>query len=659
MLNPPPRLASPDSELFDAVIIENVTPLVDGGRHPVKRIPGEPLHASADVFKNGHDEMSAVLKWRKSGRDAWMETPMIPSDNDRWHAACAFGEIGMHEFAIHAWGDAFKSWQVEFRKKIEGGVEDLSTEIEEGARLLEDAARRAADADDKDAATTLRRYAASLRRTEPGDVLALAHTPELEALVTVWQSRTLGAETPGLPVWVDRERARFSAWYEFFPRNAKGDGTPSTFRDCLERVRYAKDLGFDIVYFPPIHPIGITNRKGRNNSLTCGTDNPGSPWAIGGPAGGHRTVEPALGTLDDFAWLVEETRKLGLEVALDFAINCSPDHPYVKDHPEWFYARPDGTIKYAENPPKKYEDIYPLNFHCEDWKNLWNEMVGVVRFWADHGVRVFRVDNPHTKQVAFWEYLITTIQAEHPDVLFLAEAFTMPKMMKALGKVGFTQSYTYFTWRTGKAELTDYATELTQGGMREYFRGNFWPNTPDILHAQLQNADPPIFKVRALLASTLSSSWGIYSGYEFCENDPFPGKEEYNNNEKYELRPRNYSQPGIKDFVAALNRIRRENPALQEYDNLRFFPAENDQILCYGKMTADKHNIIVIVVNLDPQFRREATVHLPVHEFALPDTDDYKVRDLLTGETYQWSGAANFVSLDPGDKPGHILRIER
>ena len=432
------------------------------------------------------------------------------------------------------------------------------------------------------------------------------------------------------------------------------------FRDCLPRVDDAKAMGFDVIYFPPIHPIGRTNRKGRNNSITCEPGDPGVPWAIGGEAGGHNAVEPSLGTLADFDWLQKQVRKRGMEIALDFALNCSPDHPYVKEHPEWFYKRPDGTIKYAENPPKKYEDIYPLNFHCENWRELWAEIKSIVLFWAEHGVRIFRVDNPHTKPVAFWEYLITGVREKYPDTIFLSEAFTRPKMMKALAKAGFNQSYTYFTWRNSKRELIEYFTELTQTEMSEYFRPNLWPNTPDILPFVLQEGGRPAFMIRVLLAATLSPLYGIYSGYELCENKALPGREEYLDSEKYQFKERDWNAPGnIKGWIARINKIRRENRALQLYTNLRFYHAESEAILFYGRMTAARDNIILVVVNLDPHRKQNSFVYVPIEEFGQMESDEYEVYDLLNDARYTWRGRRNYVELDPEIQPAHIFLVRR
>jgi starch synthase (maltosyl-transferring) len=480
--------------------------------------------------------------------------------------------------------------------------------------------------------------------------------------MATYPDRADGTQYGPIPrVVIDRPAALFGAWYEFFPRSAEGRGDRgSTLLNSLSRVDDAKAMGFDVIYFPPIHPIGRTNRKGRNNSVTCEPGDPGVPWAIGGDTGGHKAVEPSLGTLEDFDWLQKQVRKRGMEIALDFAINCSPDHPYVKEHPEWFYKRPDGTIKYAENPPKKYEDIYPINFRCENWRELWAEMRSIVLFWAERGVRIFRVDNPHTKPVAFWEYLIEGVREKYPDSIFLAEAFTRPKMMKALARAGFNQSYTYFTWRNSKQELIDYFTELTQTEMSEYFRPNLWANTPDILPFVLQEGGRPAFMVRLLMAATLSPLYGIYSGYELCESEALPGREEYLDSEKYQFKERDWNAPGnIKDWIARINRIRKQNRALQMYTNLRFYPADNDAILFYGKMTPARDNIILVVVNLDPFRKQNSFVHVPIEEFGQMTTDEYQVHDLLNDARYTWRGRQNYVELDPEIQPAHIFVVQR
>ncbi len=644
---------------FSSVVIENLQPLIDGGRSPVKRVVGEDLVVEADIFKDGHDVVAAVLKWRVLGKRAWRETPMTFVDNDRWRGACTLYDNAIHEYTVEAWTDTFRSWQLEFTAKFVGGISALRSEAMEGAALVRAAARRAHEPAD---AARLLEFAEQISSAANSEINAIAQSGELEVLMATYPDRSNATQYDPVPsVVVECPAALIGAWYEFFPRSAEGRGDRgSTFRDCLPRIDDAKAMGFDVIYFPPIHPIGHTNRKGRNNSIVCEPGDPGVPWAIGSEAGGHKTVEPSLGTLADFDWLQKQVRKRGMEIALDFALNCSPDHPYVKEHPDWFYKRPDGTIKYAENPPKKYEDIYPLNFRCENWRELWAEIKSIVLFWAERGVRIFRVDNPHTKPVAFWEYLIKGVQEKYPDVVFLSEAFTRPKMMKALAKAGFSQSYTYFTWRNSKRELIEYFTELTQTEVKEYFRPNLWPNTPDILPFALQDGGRPAFMIRVAMAATLSTLYGVYSGYELCENEPLPGREEYLDSEKYQFKERDWNAPGnIKDSIARLNKIRKENRALQFYDNLRFYPAENEAILFYGKMTPARDNIILVVVNLDPHRKQHSYVDLPIDQFGQMESDAYEVHDLLNDARYIWRGRRNYVELDPQIQPAHIFRVRR
>jgi starch synthase (maltosyl-transferring) len=644
---------------FPTAVIENLQPLIDGGRFPVQRVVGQDLVVEADIFKEGHDVVAAVLKWRVLGKRRWQETPMVYIDNDRWRGVCTLYQSTTYEYTVEAWADSFRGWQREFTAKFEAGVSNLIAETLEGAGLLEAAAKRAKAAVD---AVRLRELSEMLRTGDNAQINDLAHLGELEVLMATYPDRSAATQyAPSAQVIVERPQAQFAAWYEFFPRSAEGRGDRgSTFRDCLPRVDDAKAMGFDVIYFPPIHPIGHTNRKGRNNAITAKRGDPGVPWAIGSEAGGHKAVEPSLGTLEDFDWLQAEVRKRGMEIALDFAINCSPDHPYVREHPEWFYHRPDGSIKFAENPPKKYEDIYPLNFRCQNWPELWAEMVSIVLFWAERGVRIFRVDNPHTKPVAFWEYLIAKVRDRYPDVIFLSEAFTKPKMMKVLAKAGFTQSYTYFTWRNSKHELTEYLTELTQTEMRQYFRGNLWPNTPDILPFVLQDGGRPAFMIRIVLAATMSTLYGIYSGYELCENEALPGREEYLDSEKYQFKERDWNAPGnIKEWITRLNQIRRENRALQLYDNLRFYHADNDAILFYGKMTPARDNIILVVVNLDPHRKQHSFVDIPIDQFGSIEGDAYQVHDLLSDARYVWHGRRNYVELDPEIQPAHIFRVRR
>ena len=643
------------------VVIDDVYPSLEGGRYPIKRMVNEPLTVSADIFKDGHDVITAMLKWRKAGTRRWFESPMKPTDNDRWQGECAFTAPGRWEFLIEAWPDSYRAWKKAFLARWKGSDPEIGIEALEGARLLIESAERARSAGAVEVATQLEDCAGMLKTVAPVEIMDLLQSDELQALLDQQPDREFSTSSRTQQVIVERERARFSAWYEFFPRNALGRGNKhSTFRDCVARLDDAKDMGFDVIYFPPIHPIGETNRKGKNNTLTAYADDVGSPWAIGSKAGGHKAVEPALGTIDDFVWLVGQANERGLEIALDFAINCSPDHPYVKDHPDWFYLRPDGSIRYAENPPKKYQDIYPINFHCDDWKNLWRELISVVLFWVEKGVKIFRVDNPHTKPVSFWEELIATVHRTDPEIIFLAEAFTQPKMMQVLGKVGFTQSYTYFTWRTNKHELQAYASELSSSEMRWYYRGNFWPNTPDILPHELQNAPAAKFRLRAALAATLSSTWGMYSGYELCEGKPLPGREEYLDSEKFQLFTRDWNAPGnIKAFIRELNRIRQNHPAMHLYDNLRFHRADHDQILCYSKATPDFHDRVLCVVSLDAANEASCLVHLDLAALGLDGNRPYQVTDLLHGHTYQWNGTSNYVALNPNRVSMHVFEVKQ
>ena len=646
------------------VIVENITPQLDGGRYAIKRAVGQDLVVEADIFKEGHDVISALLKWRPVGESTWLETPMESLVNDRWRGVLTVTAPGPWEMTIEAWGDTFKSWQEEIHKKFDGGIRDLQSESLEGAAFIEEAATRAAGTPDVD---LLAGFATRLRTAGPEETNQIAASAELSGLMTVWADRSLSTDYhPLLPIWVDGERAVFAAWYEFFPRSAEGKpDSGSTFRDCLPRIDDAKAMGFDVIYFPPIHPIGESNRKGRNNSVTCQPGEPGVPYAIGNyrqgvNGGGHKDVAPELGTLEDFAWLVGEIKKRGMEIALDFAINCSPDHPYVRDHPEWFFKRPDGTIKYAENPPKKYQDVYPLNFHNPTWEALWRELHDVIAFWCDLGVRIFRVDNPHTKPVSFWEWMIAEIHEKYPDAQFLSEAFTRPKMMAVLAKAGFTQSYTYFTWRNTKWELETYLTQLTQTEMKDFFRANFFANTPDILPYFLQQGGRPPFLIRAVLAATLSPVYGIYSGFELCEHVPIPGKEEYFDSEKYQFKGRNWDAPGnIKEYITKLNAIRNENRAFHEYANLRFHYAENDNVLFYSKTTAARDNLILCAVTVEPNNSQTAFVHVPLEDLGLGQHETFQVEDLLTGERFLWTGARNFVSLNPHTRPAHIFRVRK
>ncbi len=654
-ISTPPSPRAPAS-----IIVEAVSPELDAGRYAVKRVVGDELTVSAAIFKDGHDLLAAHVRYRGPGDSQWHALRMrYDHDSDRWSAAFPLDKVGAWTFTVEAWTDVFATWRSELEKKHNAG-QDIGSELLEGAQLLETTAART---DNAKAKAQLTRLAGLLRDTdfEAYTRVRVGVAPELLAVMESHYTPTdLSFAEREYGVHVDRERARFAAWYEFFPRSATTDAhRHGTFAEAEKQLERIAGLGFDVVYLPPIHPIGHANRKGRNNSLTPGPDDPGSPWAIGNQHGGHTAVDPRLGTLADFDRFVKKAETLGLEVALDYALQCSPDHPWLKEHPEWFFVRPDGTIKYAENPPKKYQDIYPLNFWCDDREGLWNACRDIFLFWIGHGVRTFRVDNPHTKALSFWEWVIAEVRKDHPDIIFLAEAFTRPNRMRYLAKAGFSQSYTYFTWRNEAFELAEYLGELTQGPMREYFRGNLFPNTPDILHEYLQHGGRGAFRARLLLAATLSPVYGIYSGFELLEGTAVrAGSEEYLDSEKYEVRVRDFDAPGnLNDEMRRLNQIRRENRALQLYDNLRFYPSDNRAILFYGKSAWQ--NDLLIAVNCDPHNVHETYVNVPLAELGLNEHTPYVVEDLLTGARYTWHGARNYVRLDPQYQPGHVLRVVR
>ncbi|MBV8719090.1 MAG: alpha-1,4-glucan--maltose-1-phosphate maltosyltransferase [Chloroflexi bacterium] len=658
---PTTRSALPSLETYPAIAIEDVQPEIDGGHWPIKRVVGDEIQVSADIFKEGHDLLQARVVFRALDEPDWREEPMQPTDNDRWVGAFRVDRNTRHVYSVLAFTDVYGSWRADLQKRL-AAAQDVTSELLEGLRLLDQAASRCTDPDDRG---RLEAYARRWRASTYRDQAELAISQELGAIVDRWPDR--GDATRyrhELQLIVDRPAARFAAWYEIFPRSQGTDPNRSaTFREAEARLPAIAAMGFDTLYMTPIHPIGTTNRKGPNNTLVAGPHDPGSPYATGSAVGGHEAVAPELGTLEDFLHFQQTAKEHGLELVLDFAIQVSPDHPWVKEHPQWFYHRPDGSIKFAENPPKKYEDIYPLNFRSPDWKNLWAAWRDIILLWAERGVRVFRVDNPHTKPLAFWEWMIREVQDAYPDVIFLAEAFTRPKMMRALAKVGFSQSYTYFTWRNTRSELQDYLIELTQGPMKEYYRGNFFANTPDILPPILQLGGRPAFRMRLVLAATLSSVYGIYNGFELCENTPrgVPGVQEYyQDSEMYQHKVWDWDRPGnIVEDVARINRIRRDNPALHLYDNLRFSASDNDQLLVYNKASRDGTNVIVCVVNLDPHWPQSGWVEVPTHQWGMPADQPYVVHDLLSDERYTWRGNWNWVRLDPSVRPAHILRVER
>jgi starch synthase (maltosyl-transferring) len=654
--------ASPARRPYEQIAIEHVAPSIEGGRFPVKAVVGDTLRVEATVFRHGHEKIRVALRVVKPGDTRVHEIPMAVANPglDLWAADLSLDTIGRHRFTVAAWTDHFGSWLHELQKRVDAAQPDVASEIAEGLAQV-DRAAAAASGDVRQQALQLAQRLADIR-ADASAVLALAQDPETLDLMARTAPRDDGTSwKPELELVVDRERARFGAWYELFIRS-QGDSPDrsATFADAERRLPALRDLGFDVVYLAPIHPIGTTKRKGRNNSVVAAPGDPGSPWAIGSAAGGHTAIEPSIGTIDDFDRFVHTAHAHEMEVALDLALQCSPDHPWVTEHPDWFYRRPDGSIRYAENPPKKYEDIYPLNFDTRDWQNLWAELRDVVRFWISHGVKIFRVDNPHTKPLGFWSWLIESIHAESPDVIFLAEAFTRPPMMQGLARRGFTQSYTYFTWRNTKAELTTYLTELTSPASALAFRPNFFANTPDILPPILQTGSPAAFKTRLLLAATLSPSYGIYSGFELCEHEPVPGREEYLHSEKYEIKIRDWNAPGnLNDFIRRVNQARQANRALQLFTNLQFLDVPDPHLLAYAKTTPDGSNTVIVVVNLDPASVRTSLVSVPESIGGVRAGGTFRVRDALTDATFTW-GASNYVRLDPvAGEPAHLLIVER
>jgi starch synthase (maltosyl-transferring) len=641
------------------VTIENVKPEIDCGSFPIRRVIGEKVVVEADIFSDGHDSLSARLLYKHKGDLQWKELPLTATGNDRWRGEFTVQEPGVYDYTLRGWVDHFRTWQKDLKKKYDAGNE-TGTDFLIGVEHIRRALGRSSGRD----RTRLEDIINVLKVEKDRDkAVTIATAEELGSLMEVYADHEIATTYEKvLSVVVDRERALFSSWYEMFPRSCSPEeGRHGTFRDCEDLLPYIHKMGFDVLYLPPVHPIGRENRKGKNNSLTVASDDVGSPWAIGSDAGGHKSIHPDLGTLDDFIRFIDKAKEHGLEVAMDLAFQCSPDHPYVKEHPEWFTWRPDGSIQYAENPPKKYEDIIPLNFETENWQELWNEMRDVVFFWIGKGIRIFRVDNPHTKPFAFWQWLIDEVRRDYSGVIFLAEAFTRPKVMYRLAKIGFTQSYTYFTWRNTKSEIMRYINELTETGVREYFRPNFWPNTPDILPEHLQYGGKNAFAARLVLAATLSSNYGIYGpAFELAVTEAVPGKEEYLNSEKYEIRTWDRDREGnLKDFIARVNRIRKENPALQTIYNISYCEVDNDNLLCYEKKTDDLSNILLIVVNLDPFHTHSGWVKVPVRDMGIDPAQPYLVHDLLSDDKYIWQGERNYVELNPYSNPAHIFRIRK
>jgi starch synthase (maltosyl-transferring) len=664
-LRPAPLCTLREFDGRQRAVIEHVSPEAYGGCHPAKAVEGGRVQVEADIFVDGADMLRAEVCFRPAGTADWECSPMEPMDNDRWGGSFMVGRPGPYEYTVQAWVDHFSTWRRGLVKKIEA-LQDVALDLEIGALLVDAAAGRAGEADAK----KLKASAAAIRREGRAKSKGVDGALD-EALVLLMERNpdrsAVSVYDRVLPLTVEQEKAGFSSWYEFFPRSwGSVPGRHGTFRDCMERLPFIAGMGFDVVYLPPIHPIGTTKRKGKNNALKAEPGEPGSCWAIGSPEGGHKSVHPELGTIEDFTAFVAAAGAEGIAVALDIAFQCSPDHPWVQEHPDWFRWRPDGTVQFAENPPKRYEDILPLDFETADWQNLWMELKSVFLFWIGKGVKIFRVDNPHTKAFGFWEWAIASIRAEHPDTVFLAEAFTRPKLMARLGKIGYSQSYSYFTWRNTKHELQEYMKELTTPPLSQFMRANFWPNTPDILHEELQTGGRPKFIIRMVLAATLSSNYGMYGpAYELCEHlPPAPGKEEYLDSEKYEIREWDLDRPGnIRAEITRINRIRRENAALQQTPSISFLTIEdspgheNEWLMGYVKQSDDGTNIILTVVNLDHQRRRSGWMRFPLEQFGLSHDHAFRVEDLFSGMQYEWRGEWNYVELDPSIMPAHVFRV--
>lgn len=642
------------------VVIEGVRPEIDGGRFPIKRVVGESVVVEADLFADGHDEIAGVIRYRHEREQEWTDVPLVFVENDRWRASFKVLEQGLYHYTVTAWIDHFRSWQRDMRKRVDAD-QDVRVDLLIGRDLIKAAALHADGSDAE-------RLSAIARAMEYGENREQTLKTVLEQELADLMARHADRPWPTvydkeLAVIVDRVRAGFGAWYEAFPRSCASEpGRHGTFQDCEARLPYVAGMGFDVLYLPPIHPIGRTFRKGKNNDPVGSPDSVGSPWAIGAAEGGHQAIHPDLGTPEDFRRLIGKAKEQGLEIALDLAFQCSPDHPYVKHHPEWFVQRPDGTIQYAENPPKKYQDIYPLNFESDQWIPLWRELNAVVVHWIEQGVRIFRVDNPHTKPFAFWQWLIAEVKRDHPDVLFLSEAFTRPKVMYRLAKMGFTQSYTYFAWRQTKSELTQYFTELTKTDVREYFRPNLWPNTPDILTEQLQHGGRPTFMSRFILAATLGANYGIYGpAFELMESRPQKaGSEEYLDSEKYEIRTWDRERAdSLRELICRVNRIRRENAAFHNDGSLMFHHVDNEELIAYSKRSVDGENVTLTVVNLSPHHVHSGWVRLDLQALGVQEDKPFQVVDLLTDAYYTWQGPRNYVQIDPHSVPAHIFLVRR
>lgn len=635
------------------IIIENVQPQVENGLYAAKRTVGERVDITADIFADGHDHIRARILYKSVGEPSWKSLEMTHEGNDSWHASFYVEKKAEYRFTVVAWIDHFDTWYDGLKKKIAAGV-DVWLELQEGAIMLqtlsggknETLLKWATRLNDPE------HYNNNLKAIAQSDFQEIVHANPLVEFETVYEKELI--------ITVEHSKANFSTWYEIFPRSAGRDGKHGTFQDVIKLLPRVAAMGFDVLYMPPIHPIGKLNRKGKNNTVKSLEGEPGSPWAIGSDEGGHKAVHQALGTLEDYKKLITSARKLNIDIALDLAFQCAPDHPYVKEHPEWFKSRPDGSIQYAENPPKKYQDIYPFNFECDEWQALWQELKSVIIFWIEQGVKIFRVDNPHTKPIPFWQWVIAEINKDYEDIIFLSEAFTRPKIMASLARVGFTQSYTYFTWRVNKTEIIEYMTELVKGPSRDYFRPNFWPNTPDILPFHLQHQDENIFIIRLILAATLSSNYGLYGpAYEFCDNTPIEGREEYFNSEKFEIKQYDWKKTSrMTDIISIINKARKEHRALQSTWNIQFCPIENKNLLAFLKATDDLSSIMLIVITLDPHTKQSGYVQLPKAKLNIKDQINIKLHDLVTEDRYTWTQEWNFVALDPYKLPFHLFKLD-
>ena len=654
----PLATASERSGLRERVVVESVRPEVDGGRFPAKAVIGQRFLVEADVFAEYEPIVSSVLRYRRDGEAEWRETPMQLAGEDHYAGGFIVDQLGVYYYTIEAWIDRFETWRRLLQRKVEAR-QDVSGELQVGTTLVRDAAARARGSNRK----RLEAMAARIGGERPArERVRAALGGHLAALMSRNPDRSRSTRYDReLRLTVDPPKAVFSSWYELFPRSwAAEPGRHGTFRDVEAVLPYVAGMGFDVLYLPPVHPIGRTHRKGKNNSLRAKATDPGSPWAIGSEEGGHNSVHPELGTIADFRRLVKRSKEHGLDIALDIAFQCSPDHPYVKEHPDWFRRRPDGSIQYAENPPKKYEDIYPFDFETADWRALWDELKSVFVFWVEQGVHIFRVDNPHTKPFRFWEWVIAEVKRDYPDALFLAEAFTRPRLMERLAKSGFTQSYTYFAWKTKKDDIREYFAELTSVPLKDYFRPNAWPNTPDILTEYLVRGGRPAFVVRLVLAATLSSSYGIYGpAFELGEHTPAqPGSEEYLNSEKYELKRWDIDRKdSLRGLITRMNTIRRENRALQSNERLSFHPASDEGVICYSKRSDDARNIVLTLVNLDPRHARSAVIELPLEEWGIDPKRPFPVDDLVNDGAGRWRGRRHELRLDPKASPAAIFRL--